>query len=139
MPRVSGIDIPDSKPIGIAITRLYGVGRKNAVKILALAEIDGHKKASQLSPDELLKISKVLENYTVEGDLRREVSENIKRLKEIGSYRGSRHTKGLPARGQRTRSNARTKRGKRVTIGAQKKEAISTKTAADVKKAPAKK
>lgn len=124
MVRIIGIDLSDQKPIWIALSALYGVGRKNVVEILDKAKVDSMKKSVQLTSDEINRITKVLGEYKIEGDLHREVSENIKRLKEIGSYRGTRHTKGLPARGQRTRTNARTKRGKRVTIGAMKKEAM---------------
>ena len=120
--RVSGVTIPDEKRIDIALTYLYGVGRSNVNEILKKAEIDPSKRVKSLSEDEQKKIQNVLENYKLEGDLRVEVNDNIKRLKEIGSYRGIRHSKNLPVRGQRTRSNARTKRGKRMTIGAIKKE-----------------
>ncbi len=125
--RISGITIPDGKRIDIALTYLYGVGRSNVYKILEDAKIDITKRVKTLSEEEQKRIQKALEPYKVEGDLRAEVTGNIKRLKEIGSYRGTRHTKGLPAHGQRTRSNARTKRGKRVTIGAIKKE-LAAKT-----------
>lgn len=127
MPRVVGVDIPENKPVWIALTYLYGVGRKNVVKILGEAKVDGTKRARDLSGEEIAKISKALESYKIEGDLRKEIAENIKRLREIGSYRGTRHAKNLPARGQRTRTNARTKRGKRVTIGAMKKEVLAQK------------
>ena len=120
--RISGVNIPDEKKLNIALTYIYGVGRSNVWEILKTANVDSEKRVKDLSEDEQKKIQQALETYKVEGDLRAEVSENIKRLKEIGSYRGSRHIKNLPSRGQRTRSNARTKRGKRVTIGAIKKE-----------------
>lgn len=120
--RITGVSIPDQKRIDIALTYLYGVGRSNAKVILQAANIGSAKRASELSEAEISRIQKVLENYTIEGDLRTKVSGNVKRLKEINSYRGMRHSKNLPVRGQRTRSNARTKRGKRVTIGAIKKE-----------------
>lgn len=120
--RISGINLPDEKRVDIGLSYLYGVGRKNAVEILKKAEIDASKRIKTLSEDEQKRLQKVLETYKLEGDLRVEISGNIKRLKEIGSYRGSRHSKNLPSRGQRTKSNARTKRGKRVTIGAIKKE-----------------
>lgn len=120
--RVEGVNIPDQKRIDIALTYLYGVGRSNVVEILKKSQVDGAKRVKALSEDEQKRIQKTLEEYKLEGDLRVEVAGNIKRLKEIGVYRGTRHTKNLPARGQRTRSNARTKRGKRVTIGAIKKE-----------------
>lgn len=120
--RISGVNIPDEKRLDIALTYLYGIGRGNVVEVLKSAGVDGAKRVSTLSEDEQKKIQKALEPYKTEGDLRVDVVDNIKRLKEVGSYRGNRHTRGLPARGQRTKSNARTKRGKRVTIGAIKKE-----------------
>ncbi|MCL5435320.1 MAG: 30S ribosomal protein S13 [Patescibacteria group bacterium] len=120
--RISGVNIPDEKRVDISLSYLYGVGRKNVVNILKIAEVDPAKRVKSLSEDEQKRIQKVLENHKIEGDLRAEVTENIKRLKEIGAYRGIRHTRSLPSRGQRTKSNARTKRGKRLTIGAIKKE-----------------
>lgn len=120
--RISGITIPDEKRVDISLTYLYGIGRSNAKDVLAKAKVDGAKRVKDLSEEEQKSIAKVLESYKLEGDLRADVSGNIKRLKEITAYRGVRHTKNLPSRGQRTRSNARTKRGKRVTIGAIKKE-----------------
>ena len=120
--RFSGINIPDDKRVDISLSYLYGIGRSNVVKVLKSADVDGAKRVKMLSEDEQKRIQKALEEYKIEGDLRSEVSNNIKRLKEINSYRGMRHSKNLPVRGQRTRSNARTKRGKRVTIGAIKKE-----------------
>jgi len=120
--RFSGVNIPDEKKINVALSYLYGVGRNNARDILKKANVSGEKRTKELTEEEQRKIQEVLDGIKTEGDLRAEVSENIKRLKEVGSYRGSRHSKNLPVRGQRTRSNARTKRGKRVTIGAIKKE-----------------
>lgn len=120
--RIVGLNIPDEKRIDIALTYLYGVGRSNVYDILSRANIDPAKRVNKLSAEEMSRIQKVLDNYKIEGDLRSEIAENIKILKEIKSYRGLRHSKNLPVRGQRTRSNARTKRGKRVTIGAIKKE-----------------
>lgn len=120
--RLVGINIPDEKRVDIALTYLFGIGRKNAVDVLAKAQIDAATRVKTLSEDEQKRIQKVLEDYKIEGDLRAEIQGNIKRLREVGSYRGLRHSKNLPVRGQRTRSNARTKRGKRVTIGAIKKE-----------------
>lgn len=132
--RISGITIPDQKRVDIALSYLYGVGRKNVVYILKKAEVAAEKRVKDLSEDEQKRIQKVVDENKVEGDLRAEIGGNIKRLKEIGSYRGSRHAKSLPARGQRTRSNARTKRGKRVTIGAIKKEVAAKMEAAAAKK-----
>lgn len=120
--RIAGVTIPDEKRVDIALTYLYGVGRGNVSDILKKAKVDSSKRVKGLSEEEQKRLQNVLEGYKLEGDLRVEVGENIKRLKEIGSYRGSRHNRNLPSRGQRTRSNARTKRGKRVTIGAIKKE-----------------
>lgn len=120
--RIAGVTIPDHKRVDIALTYLYGVGRSNVKPILKEADVDAAKKASDLSETEISRIQKALETYKVEGDLRTEVAANIRRLKDTGTYRGIRHSKNLPVRGQRTRSNARTKRGKRVTIGAIKKE-----------------
>jgi small subunit ribosomal protein S13 len=121
--RISGINLPDEKRVDIGLTYLFGIGRSNVVKILEKAQVDASIRIKALSEDEQKRIQKVLETYKLEGDLRVDIQGNIKRLKEIGSYRGSRHSKNLPSRGQRTKSNARTKRGKRVTIGAIKKEA----------------
>lgn len=120
--RISGINIPDEKRVDIALTYLYGIGRGNVSDILKKADVAVGKRTKELTEDEVNRIQRVLDEYKVEGDLRVEVAGNIKRLKEIGVYRGMRHSRNLPARGQRTRSNARTKRGKRVTIGAIKKE-----------------
>lgn len=120
--RISGMNLPDEKRVDIGLTYLYGVGRKNSYDILKKAEIDPATRIKTLSEEEQKRLQKVLETYKLEGDLRVEIQGNIKRLKEIGAYRGIRHSKNLPVRGQRTKSNARTKRGKRVTIGAIKKE-----------------
>jgi small subunit ribosomal protein S13 len=122
MPRLSGVDIPDSKRLDISLRYLYGIGPVNVLVLLKEAKIAPEKRAHDLTSEEISRLQKIIDNMKVEGDLRKDISQNITRLKEIGSFRGSRHTKGLPARGQRTRSNARTKRGKRVTIGALKKE-----------------
>lgn len=132
--RIAGFNLPDDKRLDIGLTYLYGIGMSNVKGVLKKAQVDGAKRIKALSEDEQKRIQKVLETYKIEGDLRVEVQGNIKRLKEIGAYRGSRHSKNLPARGQRTRSNARTKRGKRVTIGAIKKElAVKMETAVKAK------
>ena len=120
--RFSGVNIPDEKRVDIALSYLYGVGRKNAVEILKKSEVDASTRVKSLTEEQQKRIQKILEGHKIEGDLRAEVSENIKRMKEIGAYKGVRHSRNLPVRGQRTKSNARTKRGKRVTIGAIKKE-----------------
>ena len=126
--RIAGVNIPETKRVDIALTYIYGVGRRNVMQILKKTKVEGVKRAHALTEDEQKRIQKALEEYKLEGDLRAEVTANIKRLKEIGSYRGIRHSRNLPVRGQRTRSNARTKRGKRVTIGAIKKELASKTT-----------
>jgi len=123
--RIVGVTIPDEKKLNIALSYIYGIGRKNVVDVLKKAEVDGDKRAKTLTEDEVKKLTKVLEAYKIEGDLKAEIAGNIRRLRDIGSYRGMRHAHGLPVRGQRTRSNARTKRGKRVTIGAIKKEVMA--------------
>lgn len=125
MVRISGVELPEKKGIGIALTRIYGLGRSRVVKILEKADLDLAKRTKDLTEDEIIRLQKTVDAFKVEGDLRREVQENIKRLKRIKSYRGLRHLSNLPVRGQRTRSNARTKRGKRVTIGAMRKEVRS--------------
>lgn len=128
MPRIVGIDIPSHKRTEVALTYLYGIGPHNVGSLLKVAEVDPNKRAQDLSGEEISRLTRALEKYTVEGELRKVIRDNIERLKRIGSYRGSRHSASLPARGQRTRTNARTKRGKRMTVGALKKEE-ATKTA----------
>lgn len=120
--RVVGVNLPDEKRVDIALTYIYGIGCSNVRQVLEKAKIAPEKRLKTLSEDEISRIQKIVETYKIEGDLRADVAGDVKRLKEISSYRGSRHAKNLPVRGQRTRSNARTKRGKRVTIGAIKKE-----------------
>jgi len=122
MPRISGVDIPDEKRIIISLTYIYGIGKKFSADILREANIDISKRAKDLTGDEVSRIAKILDRYNTEGNLRKTVRENIERLKRVGTYRGLRHIMGLPSRGQRTRVNARTKRGKRKTVGALKKE-----------------
>ncbi len=128
--RIVGVSVPDEKRVDIALSYIYGIGRSNVVEVLKKADIDPVKRAKTLTEDEVKRLTKVLDTYKIEGDLRADVAGDIRRLKEIGSYRGLRHTRGLPGRGQRTRSNARTKRGKRVTIGAIKKEVAAKMEAA---------
>ncbi|MDD3818725.1 MAG: 30S ribosomal protein S13 [Actinomycetota bacterium] len=121
MVRISGVDIPNDKHICVALTYIFGIGRSTADKILEELNIDKNIKARDLSEDELIKIREYIENnYTIEGDLRREINQNIKRLIEINSYRGIRHKRGLPVRGQRTHTNARTRKGKRRSVGIKK-------------------
>jgi len=136
--RISGNTIPDEKRIDIALTYLYGIGRSNVKVVLEKAKIDGSIRTKNLSEDEVKRITQALETYKVEGDLRSEVGGNIRRLRDMGTYRGTRHARNLPVRGQRTRSNGRTKRGKRVTIGAIKKElAAKMESASSAKAKPA--
>jgi len=126
--------VPDEKRVDIALSYIYGIGRKNVIEVLKKAEIAPEKRAKTLDEDDIKRLTKVLEAYKLEGDLKAEIAANIRRLRDIGSYRGKRHAQGLPVRGQRTRSNARTKRGKRMTIGAIKKElAAKIETAAKAK------
>jgi len=119
MPRILGVNIPDNKRIEVALTYIYGIGRASSRDILTQADVDFDKKAKDLSVDEINRIKEIIEkNYKIEGELRREVMLNIKELKEIGCWRGLRHAKGLPVRGQRTRTNSRTVRGNvRRTVG----------------------
>ena len=121
MPRISGVDIPPEKPIWISLTYLFGVGRTNSRTILKEVGIDPQRRAKDLSEEELAKIIGVLDKgWLVEGALRRSVQQNIARLRDIGSYRGNRHRRSLPVRGQRTRSNARTRKGPRKTVAGKK-------------------
>ena len=122
MARIAGVDIPNAKRIEIALTYIYGIGKTSADEILARTGINPDKRAKDLTEDEIAKLRDVIENdYTVEGDLRREVALNIKRMVEINCYRGIRHRKGLPVRGQRTKTNARTRKGPAKTIANKKK------------------
>ena len=121
MARIAGVDIPSEKNIGISLTYIYGIGRPTAAKILADCNIDPLKRVKDLNEDELTLIRQAVSNIQVEGDLRREAALNIKRLMEIGSYRGLRHRRGLPVRGQRTKTNARTRKGPAKTVANKKK------------------
>ncbi len=121
MPRIAGVDIPDRKPIRIALRYIVGVGPKVAEDVLKEADIDGQIHANKLAEDQLAQIAGIIDNnYVVEGALRRQLSQNIQRLKDIRCYRGDRHRRGLPVRGQRTKTNARTRKGKRKTVATKK-------------------
>ncbi len=121
MPRIAGVDIPSDKPSWVALTYIYGVGPLTSKKILKEANIDPHRRAKELSEDELAAIIGILDKgFLVEGALRRSVQQHIARLRDIGSYRGHRHRRALPVRGQRTRSNARTRKGPRKTVAGKK-------------------
>ncbi len=122
MARISGVDLPREKRIEIGLTYIYGIGRVSSNKILEQANVDPDTRVRDLTDDEVKRISAVIdENYLVEGDLRRDVAMNIKRLQEIGCYRGIRHRKGLPVRGQKTKTNARTRKGPKKTVANKKK------------------
>jgi len=125
MARIAGVELSDSLKVGYALTRIKGIGWYLSKKILSSLNIDQSKTIGELTPEEIGKINLEVEKYPVEGELLRIVRENIQRLKTIGSYRGLRHSRNLPVRGQRTRRNARTKRGKRKTVGAFKKEVLA--------------
>jgi small subunit ribosomal protein S13 len=120
--RVAGVDIPNNKRSEIALTYIFGIGKSSSLKILEKASIEKDKKVAELSEEELDKIRKIIDTeYSIEGNLRANIRMNIKRLMDIGCYRGLRHRRGLPARGQRTRTNARTRKGPRKTIAGKKK------------------
>ncbi|MBM4764917.1 30S ribosomal protein S13 [Bacillus sp. B15-48] len=121
MARIAGVDIPREKRVVISLTYIFGIGRPTAEKILAEAGVSVDTRVRDLTEDELNKIREIVDKLKVEGDLRREVSLNIKRLMEIGSYRGLRHRRGLPVRGQNTKNNARTRKGPRKTVANKKK------------------
>ena len=125
MARIAGVDLPSDKRADIGLTYLYGIGRSNVKVLLEKAKVDGAKRIKDLTEEEVNKLSKALEGITVEGDLTREINQNIRRLEDIGAYRGLRHRKGLPARGQNTRHNARTRKGKRKTVGTVRKEVVA--------------
>lgn len=128
MPRIAGINISDNKRIEIGLSYVYGVGPSNVKGILEKAKIKDNPKFSELTQEQVDDVRNIVEKeMVVEGDLRQRVGQNIRRLKEIGSYRGNRHTRNLPVRGQRTKTNARTKKGKKVTVGSGRKKA-DTKT-----------
>ncbi len=130
MARIAGVDLPKDKKIEIALTYIYGIGPASAKKILAEAGVDPATKSNNITESDIVKIRTILDrDYTVEGDLRRDVATHIKRLMDIGSYRGLRHRKGLPARGQRTRTNARTRKGpkKSAMSGRGKKKGLAKK------------
>lgn len=123
MARIAGVDIPNDKNVNIALTYIYGIGRTSANKIVEEANINVFSKVKDLSEAEVQTLREIIERgYAVEGDLRSRVTMNIKRLMDIGTYRGLRHRRGLPVRGQRTHTNARTRKGPRKTVGAKKKD-----------------
>lgn len=117
MARIAGVTVPTEKQVGVALTYIYGVGSNTATRVLTKANVEPTTRVKDLAEGELNRIREVLASYTLEGELQRVVTANIKRLRDINAYRGERHKKNLPVRGQRTRTNARTKRGKRQTVG----------------------
>jgi len=123
--RVTGIDIPDHLRLEVGLQAIYGIGKTNVQSLMAKARIDPNKRSKELTDEEISRIQKALEGMVFGGDLRRQIAQNISRLKNINSYRGLRHKQTLPAHGQRTKTNARTKRGKRMTVGAFKKQELA--------------
>ena len=129
MPRIIGVDIPKEKRIEISLMYIYGIGRSLSNKVLKAANISPDKRAKDLTEEEVAKLSSIIQkDYRVEGDLRRDIYANIKRLIDIGAYRGLRHRRGLPVRGQRTKTNARTRKGPRKTVGVVRQKVERTKT-----------
>ncbi len=121
MPRIQGVDIPNDKPVYVSLTYLYGIGRATAIQICYQLDLDPQSKAKDLTEDDITRIAKLLDQeYVIEGQLRRKVQQDIARLRDIGCYRGLRHRRGLPARGQRTKTNARTRKGVRKTVAGKK-------------------
>jgi small subunit ribosomal protein S13 len=131
VPRIMGVDIPKEKRIEISLMYIYGIGRSLSNKILKVANINPDKRAKDLTEEEVARLSSIIQkDYRVEGDLRRDISANIKRLIDIGTYRGLRHRRGLPVRGQRTKTNARTRKGPRKTVGVVRQKATKAAPAA---------
>ena len=128
MARISGVDLPKNKTAVIGLTYIYGIGEAVSRKILKEASVPLDTKVKDLTEEEIVRIRDIIKNYKVEGDLRKDVSLNVKRLMDIGTYRGVRHRRGLPVRGQRTKTNARTKRGKRKTVGVGKRKEENKKS-----------
>ncbi len=125
MPRIAGFDIPANKRVEIGLTYIYGIGRALSNEILKKANVNPDKRVNKLEENEISSLQSIIQSeYRIGGELRREVQDNVKRLIATGTYRGLRHRRGLPARGQRTKTNARTKRGKRKTVGSAKKEVV---------------
>lgn len=125
MARIAGVILPEEKRVDVGLTVIFGIGRQNVGEILGEAGVDPAKRVKNLTAEEVIKLQKAVDKFPVEGTLKKKITEDIKRLKTIGSYRGLRHIQNLPVRGQRTRTNARTKRGKRKTIGAMKKKELA--------------
>ncbi len=127
MPRIAWVEVPKEKRIDVALTYLYGIGKTTAERVLSVTKVDASKRAKDLTDDEVGRLTQEIQShYKVEGDLRRDVTANIKRLIDIGSYRGTRHKKGLPVRGQQTRTNARSRKGPRPRVGVRKRTKTPT-------------
>jgi len=123
MPRILGVDVPKGKRIEAALAYIYGIGPHRAVRVLEEANIDRNQRAKELTDEEIARLTSIIQtNYVVEGDLRREVNQNIKSMAEIGNYRGLRHRKSLPVRGQRTKTNSRTRKGRKAVVGGKKRK-----------------
>lgn len=135
--RISGVEIPDKERVCFGLQKFFGIGKTNVYELLKVSKIDQNKRVKDLSRDEVSAIMKALEKFQVEGDLRKEIRENIERLKTVRAYRGIRHMQSLPARGQRTKSNARTRKGKKKTVGSLTKEAWAKIEAAQTGKSAA--
>ncbi|MBI4036965.1 30S ribosomal protein S13 [Candidatus Daviesbacteria bacterium] len=127
MARIAGVELQENKRVDIGLTYLYGIGRSNVNKVIEDAGVDGTKRIKDLTDEEINKLQKAVDQFKVEGELHQEINQHIRRLEDIGAYRGIRHRRGLPVRGQRTRSNARSRRGKRKTVGTVRKE-VTAKT-----------
>lgn len=125
MARIAGVDLQNEKRTDIGLTAIFGIGRSNVKSILEDTKVDGAKRVKDLTEEEVNKLAKAIDKLMVEGDLRRELGQNIKRLEDIGTYRGLRHRRGLPVRGQNTRHNARTRKGKKKTVGTVRKEVVA--------------
>lgn len=123
--RIAGVNLPNNQRVEIGLTAVYGVGRSQSQRVLRESGVDPNVRVKDLSDPDAKKLREAIEALRVEGDLRREVTQNVKRLQDVGTYRGIRHTRKLPVRGQRTKTNARTKRGKRVTVGSGKTKAAA--------------
>ncbi len=137
MARIAGVDLPRDKRVEVALTYIYGIGRSRAREILQSTGVDSNTRVRNLTEEEITRLREVIDrNYKVEGDLRREVAMDIRRLIEIGCYRGLRHRKGLPVRGQRTRTNARTRKGPRKTVGTRRVKAVPAAAAAPAAATP---
>ena len=125
MARIAGVELPSEKRVDIGLTYIFGIGRANVVKVMKDSGVDGAKRVKDLTEEEVGKLAKAVDQFRVEGDLKQQINQNIRRIEEIGTYKGLRHRRGLPVRGQRTRSNARTKRGKRKTVGTVRKDVVA--------------